>query len=58
MKKIVLCTTLNCHGKKCCPVVRIGKKNVTITDDFGGKVKMTHEQYNVLMKEGQCVNPV
>lgn len=40
MKKI----TLFCGDKKCCPVLKIYKKNITLKDDFGGKVKLTNEQ--------------
>lgn len=49
MTKIVLCG--NPKGG-CCPVVNISnnKDEVTITDDYQGKVKMTKEQFKLLLK--------
>ena len=44
MKKI----TLFCGDKKCCPVVKFNKKTITLTDDFGGKVKLTNDQAKAL----------
>lgn len=41
--------TLYCGDKKCCPVVTFNKKSITLMDDFGGKVKLTHEQANQLL---------
>ena len=49
-KAFTICPQM-CHGKKCCPKVRIGKKFVTITDDFGGKIKLTLQQYNTLIND-------
>lgn len=46
MKKV----TLYCGDKKCCPVVTFNKKDVTLKDDFGGKVKLTHKQINLLLE--------
>ena len=49
MKYVMLC-----GGKKCCPIVGIptdAEKYVTITDDFGGSVKLTKEQMKLLKKE-------
>jgi len=50
MTTIVLCG----KPKRCCPVVNISetKDEVTITDDYGGKVIMTKEQYEILKKRG------
>jgi hypothetical protein len=47
MTKIVLCG--NPKGG-CCPVVDISdnENKVTITDDYGGQVRMTKEQYKLL----------
>ncbi len=38
--------TLNCGVQGCCPQVKMKEKNVIITDDYGGKVKMTRDQWN------------
>ena len=43
MKEITLC------GKgRCCPVAKIDGDTVTITDDYGGSVRLTTEQIKVL----------
>jgi hypothetical protein len=42
MKEITLC-----GGRKCCPTLKIGD-DITIVDDYGGKVTMTKEQAKIL----------
>lgn len=40
---------------QCCPVLGIpegSEKFYTITDDYGGKVKLTPEQYKLLKTQG------
>ena len=44
MIKIILCR----RPGKCCPTVKKTKNTVTITDDYGNKVKMTHGQFKLL----------
>ena len=49
MKYVMLC-----GGKKCCPIVGIptdAEKYYTVTDDYGGKIKLTREQKELLKKE-------
>lgn len=43
MKKFKLCS----EGK-CCPEAIVDKDTVVITDDDGGKVKLTKEQVRIL----------
>ncbi len=43
MKKFMLCS----EGK-CCPEVTVDRDTVIITDDDGGKVKLTKEQVRIL----------
>ena len=33
-----------------CPVVRVYKRSVTITDDYGSKVRMKREEFDFLLK--------
>ena len=40
-----------CDDSTCCPKVIINPKRVFITDDFGGKVKLTHKEFNILKKK-------
>lgn len=40
--------TVLCKPNSCCPVITKDLENITITDDFGGKVKFTHEQWEML----------
>lgn len=47
MKKEIV---LRCCGGKKCPIVTFNKKSITIKDDFGGKVKLTIDQFNMLKK--------
>lgn len=43
--RIVLCR----KGSNCCPVVeRVTEDEITISDDFGGKVKLTADQFKML----------
>ena len=45
MKEITLC------GKgRCCPVAKVDGDNITITDDYGGSVKLTTEHIRALWK--------
>lgn len=37
-----------CDHDSCCPEVRIGESEVTITDDFGGEVRITKAQFEQL----------
>lgn len=47
-KKIVLCGV-----QGCCPTLEIKGKLVTISDDFGNKVKLSKEQLKNLIKIAQ-----
>jgi len=46
MTTIVLCG----RPSACCPVVNIERDNITITDDYGGKVVLTKDQF-VMLKD-------
>lgn len=35
-------------GSACCPIVEKVEENFELSDDFGGKVKLTKEQFNML----------
>lgn len=48
-KKVILM----CRENSCCPELTISKKDIVITDDFEGKVTLTHEQFNVLKEKIQ-----
>lgn len=41
---------LMCGKKGCCPTVSLSKNQVVIEDDFGGRVKLSKEQF-ALFKE-------
>jgi len=43
MKKFKLC-----GEGKCCPEVEVNKDEIVITDDDGGRVKLTREQVKIL----------
>jgi hypothetical protein len=45
MKKFKLCS-----DQKCCPEVTVKGEEITITDDFGGEVKLTREQVEILIE--------
>ena len=45
MKKFKLC-----GEGKCCPEVEVKNDEIVITDDFGGKVKLTREQVRILLE--------
>ncbi len=39
-----------------CPTIAVGEKEVMFKDDFGGKVRLTREEFDILkgkIKEGQ-----
>lgn len=38
-----------CHVDQNCPIVNIKKKEVVITDDYDGSVKMTKDQFKKLL---------
>lgn len=40
-----------CGVKGCCPILRKEGKIITITDDYGNTVKMTKDQWDVLVKK-------
>ena len=40
---------VQCGVQGCCPVLKMSGKAITITDDYGGVVKMTKEQWNALV---------
>jgi len=40
-------TTRLCKPNSCCPVITKNEDNMTITDDFGGKVQFTFEQWEM-----------
>ena len=44
MKTIVLCG----GGRRCCPEVNVGEEHIVITDDYGGSVKFTVEEFELL----------
>lgn len=46
-KKVIL----YCGKKDCCPVITIRKKDIIIEDDFGGKVRLTKEQFKFLKEK-------
>lgn len=37
-----------CHTKDCCPVLTVANNIATITDDFGGSVKLSLEELREL----------
>lgn len=43
--------TLLCGKGDCCPKVIIKKDQVVITDDYGGRVKLTHKEYAILKEK-------
>ncbi|MGH2732334.1 MAG: hypothetical protein ACRDJF_06715 [Actinomycetota bacterium] len=38
-------TVTLCHTEKCCPTLRFEPDGVVLEDDFGGKVRLTPEQW-------------
>jgi len=40
--------TVSLCAPEYCPEVTVGQQEVIFTDDFGGKVKLTHEQFGIL----------
>jgi len=40
-----------CGSDTYCPEVLVSHKEILITDDFGGKVKLTHEQFGILKEK-------
>lgn len=44
MKRYILCG----GGKPCCPEAIVYENDVVINDDYGGTVKMTREQFEIL----------
>lgn len=44
-----------CGSKKNpqCPTLIVRKKGISIKDDFGGEVRLTHEQFKELLKKGK-----
>ena len=47
VKKVILM----CGKKDCCPAVTIGGNQVLIEDDFGGRVKLSKEQFELLKEK-------
>ena len=39
-----------CHTDDCCPTVERQENTVFIQDDFGGKVALTGDQWNLLVR--------
>jgi hypothetical protein len=39
-----------CHTKDCCPTLEQQENTVLIQDDFGGKVVLTGDQWNLLVR--------
>ena len=37
-----------CKTGSCCPIVEKTEEGYNISDDFGGKVKLTEEQFSML----------
>jgi hypothetical protein len=37
-----------CRRGSCCPIVEKTSDGYSIVDDFGGRVKLTEEQFNIL----------
>jgi len=44
MRTIVLCG----KPRGCCPEISIDENNILITDDYGGEVKFTTEEFELL----------
>jgi hypothetical protein len=40
-----------CHNSSSCPEVTVNQDEVLIKDDFGGKVKLTKEQFSILKEK-------
>ena len=40
-----------CHTNDCCPVVEVYKQHVIIRDDFGGSVRLSREEYSILLEK-------
>jgi len=43
MKKVILC-----GPGSCCPIVEVGNETTVFSDDFGGTVKLSNEEWNIL----------
>lgn len=55
-RKYIKRVTLLCDGCDECPEVTIRKNEILIADDFGGSVKLTTRQFDILkdkIKKGQ-----
>lgn len=39
-----------CGGKDCCPTVKFKGGSVFITDDFGGKVKLSKKEFDLFQQ--------
>ncbi len=39
-----------CGNQDCCPILKISGEEAVITDDFGGKVKMSLDQLREIKK--------
>lgn len=50
-KKNQKVVVLMCCEGSACPEVTMNQDEVFIKDDFGGKVKLTQEQFNVLKEK-------
>lgn len=37
-----------CGGGSCCPIVDVGDETTTISDDYGGSVKLSNEEWQIL----------
>lgn len=46
-KKVILM----CGGSGCCPTLTFEKNQVLIEDDFGGKVTLTNDQFDLLKEK-------
>ena len=44
---------LLCGKDDCCPKLTIDKNRVEIDDDFGGRVRLTSEQFSLLKEKVQ-----
>lgn len=51
-KNIIETYTLCGDHPTCCPIVEISEQSVVILDDYGGKVQLTHEEFDMMTQKG------
>lgn len=42
-----------CEDCHCCPILTIDKDGILLEDDFGGRIKLTKEQFTLLKEKIQ-----